>query len=172
MYYPGLREHPDHALAGRQFGGRFGSILSFTLAGGSAAASAARPKAARERMPAAPSTSMKLRANMQLAPDAWIAEIRRLADAGQLQQAIENLRLFQRMHPDWPVDEDLRRLEANSRRGSPLAVRLTLGATFALCAVGLQVFDTQTLRVGGIGVWAIGAAAISAIAFVSALRSR
>ncbi len=81
------------------------------LAGGSAAASAARPKAARERMPAAPSTSMKLRANMQLAPDAWIAEIRRLADAGQLQQAIENLRLFQRMHPDWPVDEDLRRLD-------------------------------------------------------------
>ncbi|MFA7321481.1 MAG: ubiquinone biosynthesis regulatory protein kinase UbiB [Dokdonella sp.] len=70
------------------------------------------------------------------------------------------------------ASEDLRRLEANSRRGSPLAVRLTLGATFALCAVGLQVFDTQTLRVGGICVWAIGAAAISAIAFVSALRSR
>ena len=70
------------------------------------------------------------------------------------------------------ASEDLRRLEANSRRGSPLAVRLTLGATFALCAVGLQVFDTQTQRVGGICVWAIGAAAISAIAFVSALRSR
>ena len=70
------------------------------------------------------------------------------------------------------ASEDLRRLEANSRRGSPLAVRLTLGATFALCAVGLQVFDTQTQRVGGICVWAIGAAAVSAIAFVSALRSR
>ncbi len=38
VYYPGLREHPDHALARRQFGGRFGSMLSFTLAGGSAAA--------------------------------------------------------------------------------------------------------------------------------------
>ena len=70
------------------------------------------------------------------------------------------------------ASEDLRRLEANARRNSPLAVRLTIGATFALCAVALQVFDTQTLRVGGVCVWAIGAAAVSLVAFVSALRSR
>ena len=70
------------------------------------------------------------------------------------------------------ASEDLRRLEANARRNSPLAVRLTIGATFALCAVALQVFDTQTLRVAGVCVWAIGAAAVSLVAFVSALRSR
>ncbi len=81
------------------------------LSGGAPAASAARSAVARERMPATPSTSMQLRSNMQLAPSAWIAEIRRLADAGQRQQAAENLRLFRRMHPDWPVDEDLRRLD-------------------------------------------------------------
>lgn len=40
VYYPGLAEHPDHALAGRQFGGRFGSLVTFTLAGGAAAAQA------------------------------------------------------------------------------------------------------------------------------------
>lgn len=38
VYYPGLAKHPDHELARRQFAGRFGSMLSFTLAGGSAAA--------------------------------------------------------------------------------------------------------------------------------------
>ncbi len=36
--YPGLSEHPDHALAVRQFGERFGSIVTFHLAGGRAAA--------------------------------------------------------------------------------------------------------------------------------------
>ncbi|MFO0897481.1 MAG: aminotransferase class I/II-fold pyridoxal phosphate-dependent enzyme [Pirellulales bacterium] len=36
--YPGLPEHPDHALAARQFGGRFGSMVTFHLAGGRAAA--------------------------------------------------------------------------------------------------------------------------------------
>ncbi len=40
VYYPGLPEHPDHALAQRQFGGRFGSMVSFTLAGGLQAATA------------------------------------------------------------------------------------------------------------------------------------
>jgi cystathionine beta-lyase/cystathionine gamma-synthase len=40
VYYPGLAEHPDHALARRQFGERFGSIVTFTLAGGSAKATA------------------------------------------------------------------------------------------------------------------------------------
>jgi cystathionine beta-lyase/cystathionine gamma-synthase len=36
--YPGLDTHPQHALASRQFGGRFGTILAFHLAGGRAAA--------------------------------------------------------------------------------------------------------------------------------------
>ncbi len=39
-YYPGLQSHPDHELACRQFGQRFGSVVSFTLAGGIAAAEA------------------------------------------------------------------------------------------------------------------------------------
>ena len=68
--------------------------------------------------------------------------------------------------------EDLRGLEANSRRAPQLAVHLTLAATLAICAVALQVLDTQTPRIGGLCVWAIGAAAASAIAFVAALRSR
>jgi cystathionine beta-lyase/cystathionine gamma-synthase len=38
VYYPGLPEHPDHALAQRQFGGRFGSMVTFTLRGGTRAA--------------------------------------------------------------------------------------------------------------------------------------
>ncbi len=70
------------------------------------------------------------------------------------------------------ASEDLRRLEMTSRHGPQLAVRLTLGATSALSAVVLQVLDTQTLRVGGLCVWAIAAALVSAIAFVAALRSR
>jgi cystathionine beta-lyase/cystathionine gamma-synthase len=36
--YPGLTTHPDHALAGKQFGARFGNMVTFTLAGGTAAA--------------------------------------------------------------------------------------------------------------------------------------
>ena len=38
VYYPGLPTHPDHEIATRQFAGRYGSIVSFTLAGGRAAA--------------------------------------------------------------------------------------------------------------------------------------
>jgi cystathionine beta-lyase/cystathionine gamma-synthase len=40
VYYPGLKQHPDHALARRQFRDRFGSIVAFTLAGGTPAATA------------------------------------------------------------------------------------------------------------------------------------
>ncbi len=38
VHYPGLPEHPDHPLAVRQFTGRFGSIVTFTLPGGTPAA--------------------------------------------------------------------------------------------------------------------------------------
>ncbi|HET7675558.1 MAG TPA: aminotransferase class I/II-fold pyridoxal phosphate-dependent enzyme [Gammaproteobacteria bacterium] len=40
VYYPGLPEHPGHALAARQMNG-FGGMLSFTVVGGEAAAIAA-----------------------------------------------------------------------------------------------------------------------------------
>jgi len=33
VHYPGLENHPDHALSRRQLGGRFGSLVTFTLTG-------------------------------------------------------------------------------------------------------------------------------------------
>ena len=36
--YPGLPSHPDHALATKQFGSRFGNMVTFTLEGDTAAA--------------------------------------------------------------------------------------------------------------------------------------
>lgn len=36
--FPGLPDHPDHRLAGRQFDGRFGNMITFTLRGGLTAA--------------------------------------------------------------------------------------------------------------------------------------
>tara|TARA_Y100001960_G_C14012408_1_gene511987 strand:- start:37 stop:426 length:390 start_codon:yes stop_codon:yes gene_type:complete len=38
VQYPGLACHADHALAKRQFGDRFGTMVTFNLAGGEAAA--------------------------------------------------------------------------------------------------------------------------------------
>jgi cystathionine beta-lyase/cystathionine gamma-synthase len=38
--YPGLADHADHGLAARQFGGRFGWMITFDLAGGRPAAEA------------------------------------------------------------------------------------------------------------------------------------
>ncbi|HTU24679.1 MAG TPA: aminotransferase class I/II-fold pyridoxal phosphate-dependent enzyme [Pirellulales bacterium] len=38
VHYPGLPNHADHDLAIRQFGGRFGSLVTFTLSGGLPAA--------------------------------------------------------------------------------------------------------------------------------------
>lgn len=38
VFYPGRPDHPDHALARRLLGGEFGSMVSFELAGGRAAA--------------------------------------------------------------------------------------------------------------------------------------
>ena len=53
VYYPGLKDHPDHELARRQFGERFGSMVSFTLTGGTAAATAFIKAA--EKIPFCPS---------------------------------------------------------------------------------------------------------------------
>ena len=52
--YPGLSEHPQHALAARQFAGRFGSVVTFHLRGGRSAADAFI-KAAQGRIPFCPS---------------------------------------------------------------------------------------------------------------------
>ena len=38
VHYPGLATHADHALARRQFGEQFGSMVTFTLPGGTDAA--------------------------------------------------------------------------------------------------------------------------------------
>jgi cystathionine beta-lyase/cystathionine gamma-synthase len=54
VHYPGLKEHPQHALARKQFGERFGTIVSFRLAGGRKAADAFIAAAA-ERIPFCPS---------------------------------------------------------------------------------------------------------------------
>ncbi len=51
--YPGLPDHPQHALATNQFGGRYGSMVTFHLADGRPAADAFI--AAAERIPFCPS---------------------------------------------------------------------------------------------------------------------
>jgi len=40
VHYPGLAAHPDHGVARRQFAGRFGTVVTFTLAGDVAVAEA------------------------------------------------------------------------------------------------------------------------------------
>ena len=70
------------------------------------------------------------------------------------------------------ASEDLRRLEAQSRRSPRLAISLTVGATLALCAALLQVFDSSTARWHGLSLIALGAAALAVWAFVRALRTR
>jgi cystathionine beta-lyase/cystathionine gamma-synthase len=53
VYYPGLPKHPQHALASKQLGERFGTMVSFRLAGERAAADAFI--AAATRIPFCPS---------------------------------------------------------------------------------------------------------------------
>jgi hypothetical protein len=60
--------------------------------------------------PTTPSGSVELRRDMQLAPDEWLSHIRQLKRQGRHQQAMESLRLFARMHPDWTIPDDLRPL--------------------------------------------------------------
>ncbi len=54
VHYPGLEGHPDHAVARRQFGERFGSIVTFTLDGGTPAAERFI-RAVAEQIPFSPS---------------------------------------------------------------------------------------------------------------------
>lgn len=79
-------------------------------AGGQAAAMSAPKVAVEQSRAPSPNSSVKLRQNMHLAPQDWLAEIVRLKNAGRRQEAIENLRLFRRMHPDWQLSDELRRL--------------------------------------------------------------
>jgi cystathionine beta-lyase/cystathionine gamma-synthase len=53
VIYPGLKAHPQHALAARQFGSRSGTMVSFELAGGRPAADLFIPAA--KRIPFCPS---------------------------------------------------------------------------------------------------------------------
>jgi hypothetical protein len=69
------------------------------------------PRAAAEQSRApSPNSSVKLRQNMHLPPQDWLAEILRLKREGRRQEAIENLRLFRRMHPDWKLSAELSQL--------------------------------------------------------------
>ena len=68
------------------------------------------PERLRARAAPAPSASVELRRDQQLAPDAWLAQVRDLLRQGRRQQAAESLRLFHRTHPRHVVPEDLRRL--------------------------------------------------------------
>ncbi len=79
-------------------------------AAGNSAASAPIESAPRSITAPSPTTSARLRRNMQLEPQAWLAEIDQLRNGGRTQEAIENLRLFRRMHPQWPISEALRRM--------------------------------------------------------------
>ncbi|MEO8010809.1 MAG: hypothetical protein ABI650_04110 [Dokdonella sp.] len=79
-------------------------------AAGNRAAEAPVESAPRSISAPAPTTSIRLRRNMQLDAQAWLAEIAQLRRQGRTQEAIENVRMFQRMHPDWPVSDELRRL--------------------------------------------------------------
>ncbi len=59
----------------------------------------------------APSSSVELRRDTQLAPEVWLARIEQLVRQGRRQQAIESLQLFRRAHPDWQLPESLRELD-------------------------------------------------------------
>ncbi|HMM68567.1 MAG TPA: hypothetical protein PKC03_16660 [Dokdonella sp.] len=102
----------DGAVAGAS--GELGSERRAEPSGAGAADAMQAPPAAKADAPQsrapAPTTSIQLRQNMHLPPEEWLAEIVRLKREGHRQQAIENLRLFRRMHPDWRLPDELLRL--------------------------------------------------------------
>ena len=68
------------------------------------------PDRMRARAAPAPSASVQLRRDQQLAPTEWLAHVRELLRDGRRQQASESLRLFHRTHPRHQIPEDLRHL--------------------------------------------------------------
>lgn len=64
----------------------------------------------RAGAPPAPSSSVELRRDTQLAPDEWLAHIQQLLDQGRRQQALESLRLFRSAHPERPLPDALQAL--------------------------------------------------------------
>ncbi|MFC4821538.1 hypothetical protein [Dokdonella ginsengisoli] len=75
------------------------------------AADTAPKKRERSAGMSAPSSSVELRRDTQLAPEVWLARIEQLVRQGRRQQAIESLQLFRRAHPDWQLPESLRELD-------------------------------------------------------------
>jgi len=55
VHYPGLPSHPDHSIAKRQFGARFGSLVTFTLRGDIKTAEAFIAAATAANIPFCPS---------------------------------------------------------------------------------------------------------------------
>jgi hypothetical protein len=70
----------------------------------------AMPRRPRSSAPPAPSGSVELRRDMQLPPDDWLAHIVELLHQGRRQQAVDSLRLFQRMHPRRQLPRELQAL--------------------------------------------------------------
>ena len=79
-------------------------------AAGNATTAGAPAADVRQSRAPSPNSSVRLRQNMHLAPQDWLSEIERLERDGRRQEAIENLRLFRRMHPDWKLSDELLRL--------------------------------------------------------------
>ncbi len=106
--FPEKKDNPSSEDASSALGA-LRSERQDQAAGNAAPMSAPKAAAEQSRAPS-PNSSVKLRQNMHLAPQDWLAEIVRLKNAGRRQEAIENLRLFRRMHPDWQLSDELRQL--------------------------------------------------------------
>lgn len=110
--FPSAKDMPE-AGAAPAASGQLGKRDQREQAGEAAAAarneSLSAPEPLQSRAPP-PTSSVQLRQNMRLPPEEWLAEIVRLKREGHRQQAIENLRLFRRMHPDWKLSDELLRL--------------------------------------------------------------
>jgi hypothetical protein len=77
------------------------------FAGGAAQREQSPPTSRMAPALSAPSGSVELQRDTQLAPQDWLAHIGQLARQGRTQQATESLRLFHRAHPDWVIPDEL-----------------------------------------------------------------
>lgn len=103
VLYPGLRDHPGHALATRQMGGKFGGMLSIRVRGGGAAAAAV---AASTRI--------------------WV----QATSLGGVESLIEHRAPIE--GPDSPVPDDLLRLSVGIEAAEDLIADLDSALTAAL----------------------------------------